>query len=104
MVRRSPTLSLLEVWRWFARASAVSDTPVRREMLISVSPDFTMWTLPPAADDEAREAVCVPLVTCRGMTRRWPGLICPASRIPFVCRIADAGTPCLRAMLSTVSP
>src|SRR5450631_1013270 len=38
------------------------------------------------------------------MTTRWPGLSTAPSRKPLVSLIADAGTPYLRAILSTVSP
>src|SRR6516164_4740323 len=38
------------------------------------------------------------------MTMRWPGRIAFVSLRLLVCRNAEAGTPYLRAMLSTVSP
>src|SRR5579864_4216324 len=38
------------------------------------------------------------------MTTRWPGRSAAPSRKPLVCMMAEAGTPYLRAMLSTVSP
>src|SRR5262249_15852031 len=70
MVIRSPTLSLLVVRRRLARASAVHVTPLRRGMLISVSPFCTVWTLPREAVGTCPDAVCVPLSMYRGITRR----------------------------------